>query len=109
MFVEICTRQVRVVADCRKVVEVEEAVAWHQLRGQSRLFLGSSCYRTCISSFFQLARSARVAASSLLEQVARVCLVLAGKRALASFTVRDWVVARCRVQKSGVKIEVAAA
>ncbi len=88
-------------------------MAWHQLRGQSRLFLGSSCYRTCISSFFQvlaqLARSARKAASSLLEQVARVCLVLAGKRALASFTVRDRVVAGCRVQESGVKLEVAEA
>ena len=44
----------------------------------------------------QCARAARVAAPSLLVQVARVCLVVAGKRALASFTVRDWVVAGCR-------------
>ena len=42
------------------------------------------------------ARAARVAAFSVLVDVARVCLVLVDKRALASSTVRDWVVAGCR-------------
>ena len=50
-----------------------------------------------------------MADSSLLVEIARGCLVLAGKRALASVNVRDWVVASCWVQMSVVKLEVAAA
>ena len=61
--------------------------------------VGSSYRATAVLSLHLLARrarAARVAASSLLAQVARVCLVLAGKRALASVSVRDWVVAGCK-------------
>ena len=46
-------------------------------------------------SFARRARAARVADSSLLVEIARVCLVLADKRELASFNVRDWVIAGC--------------
>ena len=98
LFVTICACRVQAVAVRRK-----------RLSNLQRPWLGTSyegkaaCFRIAAITELQLftfsfarrARAARVADSSLLVEVARVCLVLADKGELASFTVKDWVIAGC--------------